>query len=196
MSRSGCPSSSAESSSWRPRRSLRTLVVALIGVVAFASGLMLGYKLDADDNGAPTAATSGLPAAVEQTHAELLAAAESGDYAALAELIPTTGFEYTFGDAVEGGPVAYWQELESTTGERPIEALAAILKMPYVLSRGYYVWPWTYTVESSDDLSPHERELLAPLGVPSEFFPEGIGYLGWRAGIAPDGTWTFFVAGD
>ncbi len=22
------------------------------------------------------------------------------------------------------------------------------------------------------------------------------GYLGWRTGIAPDGTWVFFVAGD
>jgi hypothetical protein len=48
----------------------------------------------------------------------------------------------------------------------------------------------------SDDLSPHERDLLAPLGVPSALFPEGAGYYGWRAGIAPDGTWVFFVAGD
>jgi hypothetical protein len=174
---------------------VRTLVVALIGVVAFASGLMLGYKLDSDDNGTP-ASTSGLPAAIEQSRAQLLDAAESGDYEALAELMPTTGFEYTFGDEVDGGPIAYWQELERTTDERPIEALAAILKMPYVLSRGYYYWPWAYAVASSDDLSPHERDLLAPIGAPSEFFPEGTGYLGWRAGIAPDGTWVFFVAGD
>jgi hypothetical protein len=39
-------------------------------------------------------------------------------------------------------------------------------------------------------------ELLAPLGAPSEFFPEGMGYLGWRSGIAADGTWAFYVAGD
>jgi len=174
-----------------------TLLVLLIGVVAFASGIMLGFKLDSDQVGTPTTASpSGLPATVAQTHAELLAAAESGDYEALAELIPSTGFEYTFGSPVDGGPVAYWQELEQTTVERPIESLATILKMPYVLSRGYYVWPWTYTVESAEDLSEHERELLAPLGDPSAFFPEGAGYFGWRAGIAPDGTWTFFVAGD
>jgi hypothetical protein len=24
----------------------------------------------------------------------------------------------------------------------------------------------------------------------------GLGYLGWRAGFEPDGTWAFFVAGD
>ena len=176
---------------------MRTAIVLLIGVVAFASGIMLGFKLDSDEaDTTPAASASGLPAAVEQTHAELLAAAESRDYEALAELIPSTGFEYTFGGPVEGGAVAYWQELEETTDERPIEALAAILKMPYVLSRGYYVWPWTYTVESADDLSEHERELLAPLGAPSDFFPEGAGYFGWRTGIAPDGTWTFLVAGD
>ena len=175
---------------------MRTLVVALIGVVAFASGVMLGFKLDSDKADAPAASTSGLPAAVEQTRVGLLAAAESGDYEALAELVPATGFEYTFGGPVDGGPIAYWQELEETTDERPIGALAAILKMPYVLSRGYYVWPWTYTVESADDLSPHERELLAPLGDPSELFPPGAGYYGWRTGIAPDGTWAFFVAGD
>ena len=34
------------------------------------------------------------------------------------------------------------------------------------------------------------------LGPPSRLFPAGSGYLGWRAGIAPAGTWVFFVAGD
>jgi len=43
---------------------------------------------------------------------------------------------YTFGNPVEGGPIAYWQELERTTGARPLETLAEILRMPYVLSRG------------------------------------------------------------
>jgi hypothetical protein len=172
---------------------VRTLVVVLIGLVAFASGVMLGFKLDDSEATAPV---TGLPDAVEETRAALLEAAEARDYEALEELIPSGGFEYTFGGPVEGGPVAYWQEIERTTDERPLDTLAAILKMPYVLSRGYYVWPWAYTLTSARDLSPHEEELLAPLGVPSEFFPEGVGYLGWRTGIAPDGTWTFFVAGD
>jgi hypothetical protein len=173
---------------------VRALVAALaIGVVAFAAGTLLGYQLDSDDT-ATTAAT-GLPPAVEETRAALLEAAESGDYEALRRLLPEE-FEYSFGAPVEGGGIAYWQEVERTTDERPLETLAAILKMPYVLSRGYYVWPWAYAVSSARDLSPHEQELLAPLGVPSEFFPEQVGYLGWRTGIAPDGTWAFYVAGD
>jgi hypothetical protein len=176
---------------------VRTLVVVLIAVVAFASGTMLGFMLDDSDADAsvPTA-TGGLPAAVEETRARLLEAANTGDYEALRELIPESGFKYTFGDTVAGGPIAYWQELERTTEPRPIEALATALQLPYVLARGYYVWPWAYALPSSDDLSPHERELLTPLGLPSELFPELAGYYGWRAGIAPDGRWVFFVAGD
>ena len=173
---------------------MRTLVVALIGVVAFASGVMLGFKLDSGSE--TTASETALPAAVEETRVALLEAAESGDYDAVAELIPAEGFTYTFGEPVDGGPVAYWKELERTTDQRPLEALAAVLKMPSVLVRGFYYWPWAHIVSRSEDLSPHERELLAPLGTPSELFPEGSGYFGWRAGIAPDGTWVFFVAGD
>jgi hypothetical protein len=175
---------------------VRAVIALLIGVVALGAGVLVGYKLESSEDSASSAPTSGLPAAVEETRAELLAAAESGDYEALAELIPTDGFEYSFGGPVEGGPVAFWQELERTTDERPLEALAAILKMPYALTRGFYYWPWAHAVGSSEDLSPHERELLAPLGAPTELFPEGSGYFGWRAGIAPDGTWVFFVAGD
>jgi len=171
----------------------RTLVVVLVGVVALAAGVMLGFKLGSDENGAPAA--TGLPTAVEQTRAALVGAAESGDYDALTPHM-SDGFRYTFGVGKPGGAADYWQELERTTGERPLEILAAILKMPYVLSHGYYVWPFAYTAESADELSPHERELLAPLGPLSQLFPEGIGYLGWRAGIAPDGTWAFYVAGD
>jgi hypothetical protein len=172
---------------------VRALLVLTIAAIAFAAGTLLGWKLDSDDASAP--ASTGVPAAVEETRAALLEAAESGDYEALRPLIPEQ-FEYTFGSPVEGGPIAYWQEVERTTGERPLETLAEILRMPYVLSRGYYVWPWAYALESSDALSPHEVELLAPLGPPSEFFPEGTGYLGWRAGITADGTWAFYVAGD
>ena len=68
--------------------------------------------------------------------------------------------------------------------------------MPYTLTRGMYVWPWAYAVPGAADLSEHERELLAPLGPPGRLFVPDTGYLGWRAGISPDGTWVFFVAGD
>ena len=139
---------------------------------------------------------TGLPAPVAKTRDALLQAAEARDYEALRALVPTTGFEYTFGSPVPGGPIAYWQDLERTTAQRLLDALAKVLRMPYTLSRGLYVWPFAYSVASIDDLTAHERELLAPLGPLESVFVEGTGYLGWRAGIQPDGTWVFFVAGD
>jgi len=139
---------------------------------------------------------TGLPAAVEETRATLLAAAETGDYEELRPLVPATGFEYTFGSPVEGGPIAYWQELERTSVERPLANLAEVLRMPYTLSRGIYVWPFAYDIAEADEITAHERELLQPLGPLDTLFVPGTGYLGWRAGIEPDGSWVFYVAGD
>jgi hypothetical protein len=137
-------------------------------------------------------AAVGLPAPVAATHAELLAAAKTGDYEALRPLVPTDQFSYTFGLPSEGGPIAYWQQVEEDSGERPIDVLARILELPYTLYRGTYVWPFAYD-KQPEDLTPHERKLLGDL---ADDFGAGSGYLGWRAGIEPDGTWSFFIAGD
>lgn len=136
-------------------------------------------------------AAVGLPGPVEETRAALLEATASGDYEALRPLIPDE-FSYTFGGPVEGGPIAYWQQVEEDSGEAPIEILARILEMPYTLYRGTYVWPFAFD-KQPDELTAYERELLGDL---AESFGAGSGYLGWRAGIEPDGTWRFFIAGD
>jgi hypothetical protein len=67
-----------------------------------------------------------------------------------------------------------------------------VLKLPYVLSQGIFVWPFAYDKEPGE-MSEYELSLLGDL------MPEGVtevGYLGWRAGIRPDGRWIFFIAGD
>jgi hypothetical protein len=134
-------------------------------------------------------AAVGLPEPVAETHAALLQAADSGDYEALRPLLPAE-FSYTFGGPVEGGPIAYWRQVES--GESPIQILARILRMPYTLSVGTYVWPFAYD-KQPEDLTAYEREILGDL---ADTFGAESGYLGWRAGIEPDGTWRFFIAGD
>ena len=136
---------------------------------------------------------AGLPLPVAEKHAALLEAAESGDYEALRPLLPACGFSYTFGAEVQGGPIGYWQLLERQVDERPIEILARILRLPYTLSGGRYVWPFAYD-KQEDELTAHERELLGDLA--NSYSGAGSGYLGWRAGIEPDGTWRFFIAGD
>jgi hypothetical protein len=134
---------------------------------------------------------AGLPGTVAKTHAALLEAAESGNYEALRPLLPAQ-FSYTFGGPVEGGPIAHWRQVEMESGESPIQILARILKLPYTLYRGSYVWPFAFD-RQPDELTEHERGLLGDL---ADDFGAGSGYLGWRAGIEPDGTWTFFIAGD
>jgi hypothetical protein len=140
---------------------------------------------------------AGLPAGVAATRDAVLAAANARDWDALAALIDEARFRYSFGGPVEGGAVAYWQKLERTTAERPLDALAAILRMPYVLSRGIYVWPFAYAAPPGE-LTAYERELLAPIADAETIrgWAEAGGYYGWRAGIEPDGTWVFYVAGD
>ena len=66
-----------------------------------------------------------------------------------------------------------------------------MLSLPWTLAQGNYVWPWVYIVPKSD-LTDYETQLLGDLA--DDY--AGSTYLGWRAGIAPDGTWVFFVAGD
>jgi hypothetical protein len=133
------------------------------------------------------------PDAVLRKRAAMLAAATASDYDALAQLADPNDFEYTFGEQVDGGPAAYWRQAVARGEEpSPAAALEAILRLPYTLSRGIYVWPFAYD-KTEDELTSYERGLLRPLGSAGAFAD---GYLGWRAGIRPDGRWVFFVAGD
>jgi hypothetical protein len=138
-----------------------------------------------------TSPAPGLPAAVALTHSRLLAAAESGDYARLRPLVPARGFAFSYG-ASSGGPIEYWLNLERTTDQKPIAILGSILRMPYTLNRGIYVWPFAYDKRKSD-LSAYDRKLLGPALLKSYV---GEDYYGWRAGIEPDGSWSFFISGD
>ena len=187
---------------------LRVLVVIALLGAGVAAGLLLGRAGAGETTVTETTAvtetetatttteagTQGLPAPVARTQAAVLAAAEAGDYAALRPLLGD-GFRYTFGGPVAGGPIGYWQKLDDA-GARPLEALAAVLKLPYTLSRGLYVWPFAYDLSRADELTAHERALLEQLGGADRVFVPGTGYLGWRAAIEPDGDWVFFVAGD
>jgi hypothetical protein len=180
------------------------LLVALAGVLALAgcggtetvtvteSRTETETQTVAETTTVTETAPNGLPAAVAETHAALLAAARSGDYEQLRPFIPDDGFSYTFGTPVDGGPIAYWQQVEAESGESPIERLAQVLELPYTLYDGTYVWPFAYD-KQRDELTRYERRLLGDLAV---YSGAGSGYLGWRAGIDPEGTWRFFIAGD
>jgi hypothetical protein len=172
-------------------RSPRLRLSALVVVVVLAAAGCGGGGKTVTTTRTVTRAAPGLPAAAEQTRARLLAAAESGDYEALRPVIPATGFAFSYG-ASAGGPIAYWKNVEQTSEQTPIAILAAIMRMPYTLNRGLYVWPFAYDKRKSD-LTAYERRLLGPALLRSYV---GEDYYGWRAGIRPDGGWVFFISGD
>jgi hypothetical protein len=139
----------------------------------------------------------GLPQVVAAKREAIIRASAENDFDALAGLIDPSQFEYTFGSPVEGGPTAYWRRLEATTDERPLEVLQAILQMPYTTERGIYVWPFAFNKDLST-LTSAERAMLHTIMTPRELrqMEQFGGYIGWRAGIRPDGRWIYFVSGD
>lgn len=172
---------------------LAPVAAAALLAAGGAAGWLLGKRAEPEATTVTTTATlsAGLPVAVERKRVAILAAAEDGDVRAVGRLLGP-GFKYSFGGPVDGGAPAFWQRVERESGDRPLEILAEVLRLPYTLSRGLYVWPFAYD-KTRDELTAYERQLLAPLGRAAVFVD---GYYGWRAGITPDGDWLFYLAGD
>lgn len=138
-------------------------------------------------------AEPGLPTAVAATRAAIARAAVACDWAAL-DSLAGPGFTYSFGDG--GGPTEHWRAAESEGGT-PLWFLVRTLALPWIVEESaagtLYAWPSAHADE------PTEEDWAALEGVyPAdeiEAYRE-IGFIGWRAGIAGDGEWRFFVAGD
>jgi hypothetical protein len=165
-------------------RAIETLAFFTPTAVTLADGRVLPHEPE-------------LPDPVKRTRTAIAEAAAARDFDALARLIPEDGFEYTFGGPVAGGPTAYWRRLEASTDEMPLETLVAVLALPYTNVRGIYVWPFAFDRDPKR-LTVEEVELLSTFATPREIrgWRAFGGYIGYRAGIEPDGDWVFYVAGD
>lgn len=151
------------------------------------------------EGGAVVPPQAGLPAAVARKRAQIWLAARAEDPVEVARLVDGTGFQYTFGSPVRGGPAVYWEGLDETTRERPIQTLRAILELPYVYVRRsrIYVWPYAFTRKASTLSLDERKRLRDTLGEEALKVYEVLGtYVGYRAGIDERGNWVFYVAGD
>ncbi|HUP20978.1 MAG TPA: hypothetical protein VM778_13650 [Gemmatimonadota bacterium] len=159
----------------------------LIAVPAICSAASLDPALPAEPE---------LPMAVAATRAAIAHAAVACDYAALDSIAASPDFTYSFGDGLSAGE--FWREAEDQ-GEKPLWMLVRSLALPWIREQDppedlpLYIWPSAYRLE------PTEEDWAALEGVYSieeiEAYRD-IGFIGWRAGIAEDGEWRFFVAGD
>lgn len=133
-----------------------------------------------------------LPDAVADMRRTLFDLATSCDYEGLAALVAEDGTTISFG--APDDPVAFWVG-EGRRGTEPLVLLAELLTLkPGKHTDGWYAWPAVH-VDTEDEANWQELE-EAGLTEGILDAPDGRAYYGYRVGIASDGTWMFFVAGD
>ncbi len=144
-----------------------------------------------------------LPAEVLKTRNSLLLAARSGDLEKLKPILAANKVKplVSFGD--DGDPIAYWKDSSiDGTGRDILAEMIKVFSSGFVqINRGtadaMYIWPYHF-VYPLDKLNP-EQEVELYLLVPAEYREDmeaAGGYIGFRAGIDPNGSLIFFVAGD
>ncbi len=144
-----------------------------------------------------------LPERVRAMYTSILEAARSGDMEEMRSVLEANELmpQVSFGGADD--PIAYWKETSGDKAGREILAvLVNVLSMPYVhTAKGtdneIYVWPYLSQADLAK-LTPEQEVDLYRLVKPVEAkaMREFGGYIWYRLGIGPDGTWHFFVAGD
>jgi hypothetical protein len=146
---------------------------------------------------------SRLPAPVARKRDQILAAARTGDLETLAALMQAGASMpiFSFGDAKD--PVAFWKaSYPDSDGIEVLSILVAILETGFVrldadTPQELYVWPYFVGVPLKTLTPPQKVELFRILtGADYKDMSDFGAYAFYRLGIAPDGTWHFFVAGD
>lgn len=146
---------------------------------------------------------SKLPDPVRKKREDILAAARSGDLEKVAAVMKAGASMPVISFGGEDDPVAFWKAaFPESDGLEALATLIEILESPFVhLDKGTpqeaYVWPYFHSMPL-DKLTPEQRVELFKLVTAFDWKQmQTFGaYNFFRAGIAPDGTWQFFVAGD
>lgn len=147
---------------------------------------------------------STLPEPVKKMRVALVEAAASGDVERLRPLLGTGDdqTQVSIGDAPED-PIAALKSLSGDQDGREVLAilLDIISTSAAVVDKGTpqetYVWPY-FAEKNLDTLTPPEIVELYRIVTAGDVtdMKEFGGYNFYRLGIAPDGKWKFFVAGD
>lgn len=144
---------------------------------------------------------SRLPEAVRKKREQILSIARSGDIVAVGLLVKANGTVISF--TGETDAAEFWKKaFADSEGLEVVATLIEILESPFVhLDKGtpqeMFVWPYFHAMQL-DKLTPEQRVELFRLVTAFDFreMQKFGSYNFFRAGISPDGTWQFFVAGD
>lgn len=147
-------------------------------------------------------AESDMPEPVRATRQKLIDAAKSGDMEQLRALMKVQPEPPRVADGDPGDPIDYLKALAADSDGR--EILAVLLE---VLQSGFlhvgegkdelYVWPY-FAGYPINALTPPQLVELYTLMTAADYedMKSYGSYTYFRVGIAPDGRWLFFLAGD
>ncbi len=146
---------------------------------------------------------SRLPAAVARTRDRILAAARSGDLQKLVIVMQMNEAMPVFSFSDDKDPAAYWKaNYPDSDGIEVLSILVTILESGFVHAdkgtpQEMYLWPYFARMPVKSLTAVQKVELFRILtGNDYKDMLDFGGYLFYRLGIGPDGTWHFFVAGD
>jgi hypothetical protein len=166
--------------------SAAVLVVSVLALVGSGCGGSETKPVSAED----------LPGSVAKTRSAILAAAESGKYEPLRDIINPDNFLSDFGFGEEPDPVGRWEKM----GPKPLDTMGTLLRMQHAVRETnegtLYEWPRFNADSKVGDVSADERKLLLTVMPEDElknaFLPE-FGYTGPHLGILANGKWWFIV---
>jgi hypothetical protein len=146
---------------------------------------------------------SRLPAPVARMRQRILEAARSGDLEKLVLVMQSNETLPVFSFGNEKDPVAFWKSnFPDSDGVEILATLIQILETSFVhIARGtpqdMYVWPY-FVQMPLKGLSPEQKVELFRIVTGPDYkeMTEFGAYSFYRVGIAPDGVWHYFVAGE
>jgi hypothetical protein len=144
-----------------------------------------------------------LPPRVARMRARIIEAARSGDLGKVLTVMQSNETMPIFSFANERDPTAYWRtNYPESGGIEVLSILLEILEMGFVhvdagTPQDMYVWPY-FAYVPLKQLTPTQKVDLFKIVTGSDYraMQDFGAYIFYRIGIAPDGTWHFFVSGD
>jgi hypothetical protein len=144
-----------------------------------------------------------LPPPVARMRARILEAARTGDLDKVVTVMQSNETMPIFSFANERDPATYWRtNYPESGGLEVLSILLQILDMGFVhvdagTPQDMYVWPY-FAYLPLKELTPAQKVELFKIVTGSDYraMQDFGAYIFYRLGIAPDGTWHFFVSGD
>jgi hypothetical protein len=144
-----------------------------------------------------------LPPAVARTRERILAAARSGELIKLFAVMKEAPTLPVFSFSEDSDPIAFWKaNYADSEGVEALSILINVLETAFVhvdvgTPQEIYLWPYFARIPLKA-LTPEQKVELFRIVTGADYkdMVEFGVYSFYRVGIAPDGTWQFFVQGD